>query len=806
MNSSNTYCPVFITRLLSIFFNGKTKVELMDFFSHETLVIEVDAKDSELQNFLFKRNCLKYLALVDGPDGNISNIVSETKLPAENVSPYLSSKQISQNNADVLILSHESIAHFWFFDEYKHAQYVLFSPSYSSTTLLGLLGLIKNTLKKRVQVIGATALDHNDRYRPFLVVKILESRRPKARHYISPMVGVNDFFKALKEKQVKYSILRWFEDLPEIAPGEDIDMIVDDDDIETVEIIMKEQPGLIPCDLYSASGLPGTEYKDMAYYSTPLAKQILEGSIQFKNHFLVPNPKDHFLSLAYHALYHKGKNSGIPTSVNRQDSTIEPEHDYESVLTSLAEALGINIQITMEDIDRYLCLQGWRPPLDTLSRLANQNEWIRNQISSINHQVDNNYYGLSVFLIRKKAIGLKLQDTILERLTQEGFYILQSKLLDHPEIEAIKPKIRGGNWGKGPFPVSGGEPEMIVVAFDVLPIPPDTESRTKYPNLDNNRILIKNKIRDSLNNCLDPLEQFNMLHSSDNEQEAWDYIHIISPTEIENIQYKINELRDSFATQQIVVKDLSRYGRRAKVELIEYKGGLAVKKTFRPGCERFFERELHALQAFSDLRSEIPELLEYGSQFIICPYYDDAFNHKNIFDHKSYRSKLLPLEYAKQLMDILLFFYESGYSLIDFSPQNIIIDRKEGLKVIDFEFLYRYTILPESFEGSYELSGFPNEFDEDFPISSTGTALRKTYKSHWQPFIGLKLEELLYDPWWLQYAKRLFYSAFHLPYRSVKDITSRLRAKISLGLKISRGIDHVVQILDGFVTRLIYRA
>lgn len=805
MNSSNTYCPLFLVRLLSIVFNGKTKVELMDFFSHETLVIEVDAKDSELQDFLFKKNCLKYLALIDVPDGNISNIVSKTKLPAENVSPYLSPKQISQNNADILILSHESMAHFWLFNEYNHARYVLFSPSYSLTTLLGLLGLIKNTLRKRVQVIGATALGHNGRYRPFLVVKILKPRRPKARHYISPIVGVNDFFKILKGREVKYSILRWFEDLPEIAPGEDIDMLVDGDDIETVEVIMKEQPGLIPCDLYSASGLPGTDYKNIAYYSPPLAKQILEGSIQFKDNFLVPNPRDHFLSLAYHALYHKGKNSGIPTSgiptsVNRQDSTIEPEHDYESILASLAQALGINIQITMEDIDRYLCSQGWRPPLDTLSRLANQNEWIRNQISSTNHQVDNNYYGLAVFLIREKAIGLNLQDTILERLIKEGFYILQSKLLDHPEIEAIKPKIRGGNWGKGPFPVSGGDPEMIVIAFDVLPIPPDTRSRTKYPSLDNNRILVKNQIRDSLNNCLDPLEQFNMLHSSDNEQEAWDYIHIISPAEIESIQHKINELRDSFATQQIVVKDLSKYGRRAKVELIEYKGGLAVKKTFRPGCERFFERELYVLQTFAELRSEIPQLLEYGSQFIICPYYEDTFNRK------SYCSQLIPLGYAKQVMDVLLFFYELGYSLIDCSPQNIIVDQKEGLKVIDFEFLYRYTILPESFEGSYELSGFPDEFDEDVPISSTGTALRKTYKLHWQPFIGLKLEELLHDHWWLQYAKRLFYSALHLPYRSLKEITSMLRTKMSLGLEISRGINYVVQILDRFVTRLIYRA
>ena len=763
----------------------------MDFFSHETLVIEVDAKDSELQDFLFKKNCLKYLALVDSPDGNISNVVSKTKLPAENVSLYLSPKQISQNNADVLILSHESIAHFWLFNEYKHARYILFSPSYSLTTFLGLLGLIKNTLKKRVRVIGATTLGHNDRGRPFLIVKILESRRPKARHYISPKVGINDFFKTLKERKVKYSILRWFEDLPEIAPGEDVDMIVDDNDIETVEIIMKEQPGLIPCDLYSASGLPGTEYKNIAYYPPSLAKQILEGSIQFKDNFLVPNPKDHFLSLAYHALYHKGKNSGIPTSsiptsVNRQDSTIEPEHDYKSVLASLAEALDINIRITMNDIDKYLCLQGWRPPLDTLSRLANHNEWIRNQISSINHQVDNNYYGLAVFLIREKAIDLKLQDTILERLTKEGFYILKSKLLEHSEIEAVKPKIRGGNWSKGPFPVSGGAPRMIVIAFDVLPIPPNTESKTRYPNLDNNRILVKSKIRNSLNNCLNPLEQFNMLHSSDNEQEAWEYINIISPTEIESIQHKVNKLRDSFATQQIVVKDLSRHGRRAKVELIEYKGGLAVKKTFRPGRERFFERELYVLQKFADLRPEIPQLLEYGPRFTICPYYDDTLNHQSCHS-KSLPRKLLPLKYAKQLMDVLRFFYESGYSLIDFSPQNIIIDRKEGLKVIDFEFLYRYTTLPESFEGSYELSGFPDKFDEDFPISSTGTALRKTYKSHWQPFIGLKLEELLHDHWWLQYAKRLLYSTSHLPYRSLKETTSMLRAKMSLGLKMSKG-------------------
>ena len=104
--------------------------------------------------------------------------------------------------------------------------------------------------------------------------------------------------------------------------GEDLDLLVDDDSLAAVRDVLESGPGIQAVDLYSVCGAPGADYRKLPYYPPYLAEQLLERSVPHRDVCSVPSPRDHFLSLAYHAVYHKGTASGLPldaqVEANRQ--------------------------------------------------------------------------------------------------------------------------------------------------------------------------------------------------------------------------------------------------------------------------------------------------------------------------------------------------------------------------------------------------------------------------------------------------------------------------------------------------------
>jgi hypothetical protein len=755
----------YLLKILSILLNGKSYIDLKTQLKAFNRFIEINWQKVKFANYFNQYKASNYLGLQG------QYVYPENINKFNYIFPLEKCQNIKKNNADVLILSDLLLWRLWFFNDYKHTQYILYTPTNLLALIVGIPGLFKNLFLKRIKIIGLSFLEDDlGVNRPTLIVKVLKRVIPNARRYISPVVGIENFFKKLAEKKINYTILRWFEDLPKIMPGEDIDMLVADEDIEILESILQEHPGIIPCDIYTVSGLPGTAYKNMAYYPPLLAEQILKGSIILKQYFRVPNQEIYFYSLAYHAIYHKGKKSGLPISLavnNISELDNQPEHEYTQILDSLAKSLKIDVAITLEDLDKFLDSISWRPSLDTLARLEQNDFWLKEKHrASLLADEKINLEGLVVFFIRQKALDFQLENNIIDLIISEGFNLIEKRYLTPEEVERVKYQIRGGNWGKGPWPESGGDPAMVLIAIDLMPLPPTTIELEKQPHLSNGRIAIKNQIRDEINKLLPVKKQCNTIHSSDNEQEAWNYLQIALPEKCADIQEKIRKLRDNFLTTYPVKQELTRFGRRAKVEVIEYQGKLAVKKTFRSGCEHFFERELFVCKSFSEKCSAIPSLIDYGSSYLINPYYEDIL----LFQNR--QSKLLPLSVAKQAIATLNFFYEQGYALIDFQPANIIGDRKTGFKLIDFEFLYQYKNQPNSLEECYELAGIPDDFDGDKP----DFRLKMSYETRWKPYVGLSLKSLLYDPIWLQHIKRFCYGTTHLPIRLLKN---RLNALLS---------------------------
>jgi hypothetical protein len=350
-------------------------------------------------------------------------------------------------------------------------------------------------------------------------------------------MGAEAFFRDLLRRNCRYVALRWFENLPELEPGEDLDLLIADDELGAFEQLLHPIEGAIPCDVYTVSGLPATDYRHVAYYPPYLAEQILDRRVLSKGLFSIPSTQDYFFSLAYHALYHKGLSAGIPTSLQNLSSSDNPEHDYVNKLAALADRCGFEvIPFTMESLDEFLLSHGWRPPLDTLARLAPHNRWIKKRFFSSREPADPIYHGLVVFVLRERARQMKMVAEIEDFLRTSGFEIVSAKHLSDDEAAETAKHIRGGNWGCGPWPKSGGRPAVVIVGRDANPLPVTHAMLNEHPLLDNARIpAIKESIRTAMNSRMQESQLCNVIHSSDSAQHALEYLRITMPEREEQI-------------------------------------------------------------------------------------------------------------------------------------------------------------------------------------------------------------------------------------------------------------------------------
>jgi hypothetical protein len=206
--------------------------------------------------------------------------------------------------------------------------------------------------------------------------RLLRRQPPLAkRRFIPHQLGVEGFFRALRDRNIRYAVLRWFETLPDVAPGEDIDMLIDDADLAAVADLFDATTG-VPCDVYSVTGRPGTSHHGEPYLPPAAARVLLDQAILLDGLFRVPSRHDHWLSLAFHAVYHKGLKSGLATTNPALQPTASPEHDYAAVLGRLAEELGLAVPIALEPLQQHLVERGWAPTEAMLAMLVGRNTWL----------------------------------------------------------------------------------------------------------------------------------------------------------------------------------------------------------------------------------------------------------------------------------------------------------------------------------------------------------------------------------------------------------------------------------------------
>jgi len=704
-------------------------------------IIEFDPPNGLLACSLVKGGYENYLAVVR------ADTFPESPALASRLIVSAEPGRVRKNNADVLILHGRAALAMGAWRSVRHSQWIALPWTIHPMMILAILmGLVQWALG-RCERPSIFQLGESIGQR-FIVWRVRRRAAPAVRQYIPQRLGVEQFFGTLRGSDHRHVVLRWFESFPAVAPGEDIDILIDDLALEFVRGLLKSGPGVQPIDVYTVTGLPGSDFRGLPYYAPPLAEQLLAGA---RDHgglcCIIPSAKHHFLSLAYHALYHKGLSSGLPTNSGLV-ACQSPEHDYTSALRKLSCNAGYNDPITMEGLDRYLESQSWRPSVDMLARMACQKEWLSKRLEwSRTEDTDN---GLCVFLLRALACQRGGIERAVQLIEMHGFHVLHSIPLADNVSEAAAKTIRGGNWGRGPWKTSGGPPVAAIVAYDSEPQPLSRRCRKRFPFVANARILCKEQIRDEFNRGLPKEQHCNMIHSSDNGHEALDYLSILCPQDVQMILERVAALNRGYETQEPLLATWTRFGRRAKIEVVEYQGRPVVKKTFKPHMQKFWAREVTALRELSRTLLFTPPLVAVGALWLMIPLYDDVLKYRRS------SGKLLPLSVAKQAISALRDVYDAGFAVIDASVDNILVDRNEGLKVFDYEFCHRYQQRPARFEDSYDVAGCPASFDGELPIHGGNS-----YDRTWRPYVGLSLPSLLNDPVWLQHLKRASYYAIH---------------------------------------------
>jgi hypothetical protein len=561
--------------------------------------------------------------------------------------------------------------------------------------------------------------------------------------------------------------------------GELSALLVGDDHIPQIRDLITRSPLGQPLAVYSVTDLPGftfqqhwrhlTDQTNMAVLPSRLAETLLARGVVEDGIRTLAAP-DMLLWTIFRALYLSGNahfawdESGPgPRALNGPMTRI---------IADLANHAGVDISEPFElsALHQHLAKGGWEPPFDMLRRLSPWNRWAACKVRAWEAARPLEEPGMAVFFVRRAVFDNGLQEETCRIIESAGFEVLRSIDLESDQIDAAAGLARGGNWGPGAFHVSGGPPAQLLIAFDVLPAPVRTEHLFKYPHLDNAHILeAKLRCREFISARMPPRRRFNPVHSTDASADAWDVIRTFAPDDEEPLRETIKSRKAGFVTNYEVVRDLTRTGLRSKIELINYGGRVAVKKTFRNNCVRFLEREASFMEEISPHRPEIPPVLERGPNFLVMPFFEGRPLRRFVLGRGVPR--LMTLRQVRQVASLLRFLFSRGYDPVDLGPHNLLVDPSGQLCAIDFEFVHR-TGEPVDAELSACLSGIKAGYEGEWPAKALYSPKRAKcldpWRQRWFACTGLSIHSFLFDPPAVQRVKRMVNYPAYLTTKVVK--------------------------------------
>lgn len=362
------------------------------------------------------------------------------------------------------------------------------------------------------------------------------------RVYIRKGIGRMRFLEILNKRKVDYVLLRWWENLPEIPEGEDLDILVRDEHRDLMKDLLtfRNNGTGDKCDIYTLTGSNFGSHRGLPYFQSNLGNTLLNTKVLYRGAY-VPSPQLYFASLAYHAVFHKGIGSGLPGFYIQSS---DAEHEYPTILNKQAKALDLDVDMTVQGIYQWLEERDFSPADDTLTKLVE----IKPELAFLQKPLFSDARGgdLIVYVVRERLVKDGLLDDFKTFLEKEFLFdVVDVKMLDAKEKDICASRIRGGKWDEGPYKFSGGEPVALVIAFDPSPSPLNDEESKKQPRMTNsNNLVAKYQYRNRVNGLGFKSSDYNGVHSSDNEQDALFYISLLGDKYSNKILAEVESRRE----------------------------------------------------------------------------------------------------------------------------------------------------------------------------------------------------------------------------------------------------------------------
>ena len=223
------------------------------------------------------------------------------------------------------------------------------------------------------------------------------------------------------------------------------------------------------------------------------------------------------------------------------------------VIEPLSKDLNLKVGSTLEEMDYYMEQIGWKPAIDTLAKIAQWNEWVRDYHMSKKMI----FVPLYVFILKEGLRESDLEDLVKRKCEEEGLKILEeSELIGDIREKAIT-NLRGGVWNdslKNPDDVKHFYPYKILVLWDRL----------------GRQIGGIAEAKERVRQLVDK-QKTSLVHSSDNYIESLDYIDICIPN-------KSNFYHD----KQLVMQNFSKFSLKRPTIKKRLNDFIAkIKKEFR---------------------------------------------------------------------------------------------------------------------------------------------------------------------------------------------------------------------------------
>ncbi|EAR51191.1 hypothetical protein OG2516_14990 [Oceanicola granulosus HTCC2516] len=259
------------------------------------------------------------------------------------------------------------------------------------------------------------------------------------------------------------------------------------------------------------------------------------------------------------------------------------------------------------ELDRTLAAAGWRPPHDMLERLALADPWIHDRLLPPAPDGPETAPGVTAFFVRARAVELGFLERMREVIADVGFEILASIPLEGALAEEMRKSSRGGNWGAGPFLVSGGPPRHMFIAYDAFPLPPRDATLAEHPLLDNARTLTaKTDTRKLIAAATGAWGSFNSMHSTDHSAEAFRIAAMLMTPD------ELAALKATVAGRLAAVRralDGTRLGPGRDITAAGLRADGIVRRVFRPHLAAYAAPVADAQQRLAPRFAEVSDIV-----------------------------------------------------------------------------------------------------------------------------------------------------------------------------------------------------